>query len=362
MSNYILLESNLLKKNKTLKVAGFDFDFTLVKTKSGKKFPIDENDWELWHESIYQKLHQLVKNGFTLVIFSNQNGVGSGKVDENMVKSRFQNFIDYTKLPWLCLAATQKDNLRKPNTGMWDLLFDKFKVNMKESFYVGDAAGRIKNYIKGRPKDFSCSDRKFALNLNINFFTPEEYFLDETKTELFGHGSFDPFKYKFTKNNLSIDKKDKELVILVGCPGSGKSTFYKKYLSDYTRINQDKLKTKQKCIKNCKVALSNNESIVIDNTNPTIEIRKEFINLAKELGYTITCYVMDVNKEFAKHMNYFRHKKSNGKKKLIPEIAYNVYFKKYDAPNTNEGINNIINVSNHLDFSESDKKIFFEYN
>ena len=133
-------------------------------------------------------------------------------------------------------------------------------------------------------------------------------------------------------------------------------------ISDYTRINQDKLKTKQKCIKKCKIALSNNESIVIDNTNPTIEIRKEFINLAKEFGYTITCYVMNVNKELAKHLNHFRHKKSNGKKKLVPEIAYNVYFKKYDTPNINEGIDNIINVSNHLDFSESDKKIFFEYN
>jgi bifunctional polynucleotide phosphatase/kinase len=51
------------------------------------------------------------------------------------------------------------------------------KIDMKKSFYCGDAAGR-----KGPPKDFSDSDLKFALVLGIDFFTPEQFFLDEKKT------------------------------------------------------------------------------------------------------------------------------------------------------------------------------------
>lgn len=31
--------------------------------------------------------------------------------------------------------------------------------------YVGDAAGRDKEWSPGKPRDFSCDDRKFAANI-----------------------------------------------------------------------------------------------------------------------------------------------------------------------------------------------------
>ena len=34
--------------------------------------------------------------------------------------------------------------------------------------YVGDAAGRAKDWAPGKPKDFSCSDRKFGVNLGVS--------------------------------------------------------------------------------------------------------------------------------------------------------------------------------------------------
>lgn len=54
-------------------------------------------------------------------------------------------------------------------------------VDTKESYYVGDAAGRAKNWAPDKPRDFSCSDRMFAVNAGIDFFTPEEYFYGEDK-------------------------------------------------------------------------------------------------------------------------------------------------------------------------------------
>ena len=42
------------------------------------------------------------------------------------------------------------------------------QVNRKQSIFVGDAAGRAKNWAPGKPKDFSCSDRKFAANLGVS--------------------------------------------------------------------------------------------------------------------------------------------------------------------------------------------------
>jgi hypothetical protein len=40
--------------------------------------------------------------------------------------------------------------------------------------FVGDAAGRAKNWAPGMPKDFNCSDRMFAENIGVAFQTPEE--------------------------------------------------------------------------------------------------------------------------------------------------------------------------------------------
>ena len=44
-------------------------------------------------------------------------------------------------------------------------------------------------------KDFNCSDRLFAINLNVPFFTPEEYFLLH-KPAKFELPEFDPKSLK----------------------------------------------------------------------------------------------------------------------------------------------------------------------
>ncbi len=48
---------------------------------------------------------------------------------------------------------------------------------MKKSFFCGDAAGRK----DAKHKDFSDSDLKFALNVGIEFKTPEGLFLGEVE-------------------------------------------------------------------------------------------------------------------------------------------------------------------------------------
>ncbi len=360
-------ESLILIKSKqefsdNIKIAGFDFDFTLVKTKSRKKFPIDSDDWTPWDKSVLNKLKSLVKDNYRLVIFSNQNGVGSGKIKKEMVYNRFQNFINSTGLDWTCIAAINKDLFRKPNKSMWKYLFKGYQINMEESFYVGDAAGRLKDYKKGAKKDFSCSDRKFAMNLKLDFFTPEEFFLNEERTDKYQLNSFDPLTFKSTNQKLVIDKEDLEMIILVGCPGSGKSTFAKKYFKEYIYINQDKLKTKKNCLRLCQQSLENKESVVIDNTNPDKEIRKEYIDIAKKFKYPIKCFYMNVDKDLGKHMNYYRFKKSDGKRKLIPDIGYNIFFKKYQIPELEEGFNKINMVNPNFKFKKEQKEMFMEYN
>lgn len=58
---------------------------------------------------------------------------------------------------------------RKPSPGMWDHLTlrdnEGISVDLSDSLYVGDAAGRVLGWQPGKKKDFACSDRLFALNI-----------------------------------------------------------------------------------------------------------------------------------------------------------------------------------------------------
>lgn len=57
------------------------------------------------------------------------------------------------------IIATDDDEFRKPGTKMWDLFLEHngdVKVDMENSFYCGDAAGR--KATANRKKDFSDGD------------------------------------------------------------------------------------------------------------------------------------------------------------------------------------------------------------
>jgi bifunctional polynucleotide phosphatase/kinase len=80
------------------------------------------------------------------------------------------------------------------------------------------------------------------------------------------------------------------MVIFVGSPGSGKSTFWKNHMSKYARINRDTLKTKEKCYKAAEEQIMKGNSVIIDNTNPKTDDRAYFIGLAKKHGLKIRCF------------------------------------------------------------------------
>ena len=65
--------------NESTKIAAFDMDWTLIKTKTGRTFPNNEHDWQMWHDKVPSKLRRLVADGFRIVVFTNQGGVASGK-------------------------------------------------------------------------------------------------------------------------------------------------------------------------------------------------------------------------------------------------------------------------------------------
>jgi bifunctional polynucleotide phosphatase/kinase len=321
----------------TDKLAGFDLDSTIIKTKSKKKFPVDDDDWVFFCDAVVSKMRSLVTDGYCIVIVTNQRGLTKTGTDGWIKK--INNIGKQLNVPLRCLASLENDMYRKPCVGLFKLLanqFSKFSKFSTDSFYCGDAAGR-----KG---DFSDTDYKFAVNCGLKFSVPERLFFDENVV-------LPKIKYiDFNVGDVGCDVKENrnEMVIMVGYPGSGKSTFVKKYLPNYVYVNRDTLKTKAKCLSAAEKALVQGRSVVIDNTNPDVESRKVYIDMAKEAEFHVTVIEIDCPIEVAMHNANYRMCKSNGKSAHIPDLVYRKYKKNYVKPSEDEGIDRIVTVKNSI--------------
>ncbi|KFG30521.1 polynucleotide kinase 3 phosphatase [Toxoplasma gondii p89] len=459
------------RKNRCAGLALFDLDGTLITTKSGKKFPQGACDWKLLHPpQILQKLRKLVAEGYHLVVVSNQLGVQKGHTTLMSLTEKSDALQQTLNVPLTVCLAVADDFFRKPRTAAASFIFAHLlphlhqvqccvsssqcctvrcsdggwafdrerQLSLPPVFFVGDAAGRLgvpsstsvgekpkgqraKNEKAKTPKDHSAADLKFALNVGVPFFTPEQFFLEQDEVPppliaYFGKGTlpigsvqsgwtrhgthwagvgsevhsdqrilnstaviteatskvklFVPaelvknatpnrrmreehfgwlrgdkvrsssvgstgltgpgvksengdrvtggaenesrgFTTDDAGNETGGDKNrhatQPQLVILIGAPGSGKSTLTETVFKDYTCIRQDDLKTQAKCVKACEKALSEKRNVVIDMQNATCKTREPYIKLGKALGtHRIRCVVLKWPEEMCKHMNTYR--------------------------------------------------------
>nr|XP_023019816.1 uncharacterized protein F21D5.5 [Leptinotarsa decemlineata] len=329
------------------KIAAFDIDGTIIKTKSGARFPKNSSDWELNMSEIPQRLRNLQAEGFKLVFFTNQSGVGKELSKISDFKWKIENVIKKLAVPIQVFIALGRSMYRKPLLGMWNVLKGNknggVDIDLNESFYVGDAAGRQKNWAPKRPKDHSLADRLFAMNAGLKFYTPEEYFL-KAKPVSFSMPEFDPRNLPAEKYP-EVDFESPNVIVMVGGPGSGKSHFSKSVLvpKGYVHINRDNLGSWQKCVKILQENIDQGRSCVVDNTNPDKESRVRYIEIAKKAKVPCRCFVMSTNFQQTKHNNRFRELTD---KSHVPvnEIIINGFKKKFEEPDVSEGFEEIIKV------------------
>eukprot|EP01084_Bolivina_argentea_P299290 515884_1 len=375
------------------KIAAFDMDWTLVRPKGTRKFPKSRNDWVWMYKDIITnkntvatQLKQLHRDGYQVVIFSNQNGIGSGKQSLDSVSGKVIDLSEALEIPLFGFLSIHKDHWRKPNTSMWDYFATHYnndvKIDYNASFYCGDAGGRPKAWKdKKTKKDFSCSDRKFAHNIGIPFHTPEAYFLGEQENTTWSWLSLDPLKYiEKTQNDpenwfhgtLPIARSSTlDMVLMRGPPCCGKSTFAKKHLvcKGYKWINRETLKTKKKCLDAARAALKSGTSVVIDDTNPDHEAREAYVKIGLECKANIRLFRMKPPlRKVAEHMNLVRERVSKGRVKSIPATLYNIYYRKVresmtlDPPILEQGLNEIVDIDLILDFEdEQTKKLWCQF-
>ncbi|XP_037498606.1 bifunctional polynucleotide phosphatase/kinase [Rhipicephalus sanguineus] len=377
--NVLMLNSEKLEHKP--KIAAFDLDGTLITTKSGKVFPVNSADWRILLSATEARLRSLVEEGYKIVIITNQRGLAKSQSHEADFKNKVERILKTLAVPAQVYVSVGHGFYRKPAPGIWHHLESHgnggIPINLKESFYVGDAAGRPANWEPKRKKDFSCSDRLFALNIGIRFYTPEEFFLKRPAAK-FDLPQFDPravpdlplaevvaatkpCEGKFL-NGDDLPADHTEVVVLVGYPASGKSHFAKEYLlsKQYAHINRDMLKSAQKCIEECEKALRRGQSAVVDNTNPDPESRKRFIDIARKHGCECRCFVMDCTLERARHNNQFREIKLKGQPhvSVTDMVLYN-HRSKFKEPSLSEGFSAILKINFVPKFSTpEDEKLY----
>ena len=157
---------------------------------------------------------------------------------------------------------------------------------------VGDAAGRPANKVKGRKKDFSASDRTFAINCGIPFKTPEEYFLGQSpeayELPVKASEKLIDKSAKLQKRMTELDECKKSgniCLIAIGFPGSGKSTLAKKL--GLKVLCRDDIGSTDRVMSIAEKCMHDNESIYIDSTNPDVRSRSKFVSLAQQYNYQV---------------------------------------------------------------------------
>lgn len=168
----------------------------------------------------------------------------------------------------------------------------------------------------------------------------------------------------------------KKVILVGGFPGSGKSSYIKNLVNEgYVNLNRDTIGSTEKLMIDYKYHLANGtEKLVLDNTYPTVESRKELIQLAHKYGYKIEAWFMSTSIEDAQ-VNIATRMYQRYGKLLMPEDIRNSkdpnmfppavifkYKKEYQKPGAIEGFDNIIELKfKRNPYTYTNKAIILDY-
>ena len=132
-----------------------------------------------------------------------------------------------------------------------------------------------------------------------------------------------------------------DLIIFVGLPGSGKSTYFEKnFAATHVHVSKDRMpNTSRRDERQHQMiadALAAGRDVVVDNTSPSRAQREPLIAIARRCGARAVAYYFDCSVQTARS----RNKQREGKGR-VPEVAIFVAAKKLQPPVQEEGFDEV---------------------
>ncbi len=135
-----------------------------------------------------------------------------------------------------------------------------------------------------------------------------------------------------------------DLVIFVGLQASGKSTFFReRFAATHTHVSKDLFRNNRNPSRRqtqlIEAALEQGSSVVVDNTNPTVEDRLTLIELGRKFGARTVGYYFE--SEVRRCIG--RNRRRLGKER-VPDVAIFATAKRLVAPSYSEGFDELFRV------------------
>ena len=126
-----------------------------------------------------------------------------------------------------------------------------------------------------------------------------------------------------------------EAIIFIGLQASGKSSFYReRFFSTHVRISLDLLQTRHRERRMLSLCLETQQPFVIDNTNPTRDDRRRYIEAARSAKFSIAGY-------------YFSGRiaeclvRNQQRTRPVPDVGLLATAQKLQIPSMDEGFNSL---------------------
>lgn len=137
------------------------------------------------------------------------------------------------------------------------------------------------------------------------------------------------------------------MVILIGLPASGKSTFYEdRFAGTHERVSKDRMRSADRPQRSQQqliaASLARGRSVVVDNTNPRRSDRAAILGLARRHGASTAAYYFDTAAADAVRRNRLR-----GGRARVPEVAIFTARKRLEPPDASEGFDRVYRVRLH---------------